>query len=106
MCVRSFLLSNRLANQMGQEVVSLQTKVEFLRWSLMSQFNLFLFFSPKSWEVEGKTVKLGMPSLLSVSQRVKPQDFNLKFDLLFYVLSPVTLVHQFSRCVCSFTLGI
>ena len=66
----------------------------------------FPFFSPKYCEVAGKTAKLGMPSLLSAARMVKPQDFNLKFDLLFYVLPPVILVYQFRRCVCSLTAGI
>lgn len=62
--------------------------------------------SPKYCEVAGEAVKLGMSSLLSVAQRVKPQDFNFKFDLLFYILPPVTLVYEFPRCICSLTLSI
>lgn len=66
----------------------------------------FPFFSPKYREVVGKTVKLGMSSLLSVAQTVKPQDLTLKFDLLFSVLPPVILVYQFPRCMCSLTVSI
>lgn len=71
----------------------MQVKVEFLRWSLVFQFNSFHFFYPKYHEALGKTVKLGVFSLL----RVKSQYLNLKSDLLFYVLSPVYI--RFLSCI-------
>lgn len=50
-------LSNHPAKQVGQQVASLQEKVEFLRCLQVFQFNLFLLPPPPGIvEVAGKSV--------------------------------------------------